>query len=102
MGAVAVASPEIREKAQEFFRSEKLPRGFEWVEYLSPLHLRLFVVDLHKALANALIHEGDSETLVQVIEDWKATAEVDADPELSQRLKMPREKKRYREWKPEG
>jgi hypothetical protein len=99
MGA-AVATPVLRRSAQRFFTSQETPEELEWITCLSPLHFRLFVVDLHTALSSALIHKEDGEALRAVLEDWKATAEVDADSELAERLKTPRSKKKYREWKP--
>lgn len=96
----AVATPVLRKSAQRFFTSDETPQGLEWIEYLSPLHFRLFVVDLHTALSNALIHMEDGEALQRTLEDWQATAEVDANPELAKKLKSPRQKKKYRAWKP--
>lgn len=96
----AVATPVLRRSAQKFFTSDETPEELAWIKCLSPLHLRLFVVDLHTALSNALIHKEDGEALVRVLEDWEATAEVDADPELAKKLKTPPAKKTYREWKP--
>jgi len=54
---------------------------------------------LHDALSGTLIHKGNGERLREVLEDWRATAEVDADPALSKKLKTPRQKKTYREWR---
>lgn len=94
--------PRLRRKATRFFETNDLPEGFEWVERLSRLHYRLFVVDLHRALADALIHKENGERLREVLEDWEATAEVDSDRELVAKLRKPRSEKRYREWKPTG
>lgn len=98
----AIAAPVLRQKVQRFFNSAKIPRELSWAKRLSDLHFRLFVVDLHKALSEALIHDGDGdgELLRQTLEDWYATAEIDSEPTLAKKLKTPRSRKKYREWKP--
>jgi len=58
------------------------------------------VVDLHAALSEALIHRKNGEALRRTLEDWQATAEVDANPDLAKKLKTPRSKKSYRAWEP--
>ena len=98
--AAGVAAPMLRKSVRRFFTSDETPRELEWIEHLSPLHFRLFVVDLHAALSNVLIYKEDGETLQRTLEDWQATAEVDANPELAKKLKTPRHKKKYRAWKP--
>ncbi|MCH7511449.1 MAG: hypothetical protein IIB19_03675 [Chloroflexi bacterium] len=97
----AIAAPVLRQKAQRFFNSAIIPRELSWAKRLSDLHFRLFVVDLHKALSEAFIHDGDGELLRQTLEDWYATAEIDSEPTLAKKLKTPRSRKKYREWKPE-
>jgi len=92
-------SPLARQRATRFFKAERLPKGFEWVEMLTPLNYRLFVIDLYGALAKVAIHEESADSIVQLLDDWKATAEVDTNPELVAHLRTPREKKTYRDWK---
>ena len=97
---VAVALPTLQRSAQKFFTKQELPEEFLWIEQLSPLNFRLFVVDLHNTLSEVLIHKRDGNALRQMVEDWQATAEVDANPELSKKLRTPRSKKTYRAWEP--
>lgn len=92
--------PKLRRRATRFFTTNGLPTGFEWVEKLSSLHYRLFIIELRDALANAVIRKEDGDTLAAVLEDWEATAEVDANPELAHKLKSPRSEKQYRDWTP--
>ena len=92
-------SPLARQRAIRFFKTESLPKGFEWVEMLTPLNYRLFVIDLYEALAKIAIHDESADTLVQMLEDWKATAEVDTNPELVAHLRTPRDEKTYHDWK---
>lgn len=95
-----IASPVLQRSAQKFFTSEELPEEFAWINSLSPLHFRLFVVDLHGALSEALIQKKSGDALQRTLEDWQATAEVDANPDLAKKLKTPRSKKNYRAWEP--
>lgn len=100
MGAAVADNPALRRSARQIFTSQKVPPGLAWINDLSRLHYNLFVVDLHTALSSALIHKDNGDALIQVVEEWQATAEIDADPELAKKLKTPRSKKTYREWKP--
>ncbi len=100
MGSTATATPQLRKSAKKFFTSNETPAELGWIDALSPLHFRLFVVDLHNALSNALIDEGNADELSRTLDEWRATAEIDANPDLSKRLMMPRQKKHYRAWKP--
>ena len=100
MVTAVMNSPAAKNKATRFFKTESLPKGFEWVEALTQLNYRLFVIDLYQMLAKVAIDEEDAESIVQLLAEWKATAEVDTHPELVAHLRMPRDKKTYREWKP--
>jgi hypothetical protein len=102
MVAMPMPAPVLRKRARRFFTSDATPPELEWVANLSPLHFRLFVVELHEALSNSLIRKGNGERLREVIEDWQATAEIDADPDLAKKLRKPRSEKSYREWNPPG
>jgi len=99
MITATVNSPAVKNRATRFFRAEDLPKGFEWVRMLTPLNYRLFIIDLYEALAKVAIHEGSPDSIIQLLDDWKATAEVDTNPELVAHLRTPRDKKTYREWK---
>lgn len=94
----AVAPDRYRESARVFFTSDETPDVLAWVEHLSPRHFRQFVVELHQALSTVLIDPSKIDDLIHLIEDWEATAGIDADPELAKRLKTPREQKHYREY----
>jgi hypothetical protein len=95
----AMSKPRIRQTATRLFEKEDIPKGLEWVAMLSPLNYRLFIIDLYAALAKAAINRESVDALYELLEDWKATAEVDANPDLAARLKTPRDKRTYREWK---
>jgi hypothetical protein len=101
MGTTASATPLLRKSAKKFFTSNETPAALAWIDALSPLHFRLFVVDLHAALSSALIDDGNGGELSRTLEEWQATAEVDANPELAKRLRAPRQTKQYCAWKPE-
>ena len=66
---------------------------------LLPVNYRLFIIDLYQALAKVAIHEASAESVLELLEDWEATAGVDAEPELVAKLQTPRDNKNYREWK---
>ena len=73
------------------FNEPDLPSTFDFHERLSPLHQRLFVVDLWQALSRFSI-EGDEQAandLLEMVEGWEATADVDANPEVAETLARP-------------
>lgn len=78
---VAVAPKRLRNEALRFFREPELPKSLRWVDSLDALHLRLFAVELADALKECLLTCDDS-ALAALIEDWEATAEVIASPEV--------------------
>lgn len=55
-----------------------------WIHHLPENELREF-----KADANTLIQAADYAGLAQLITEWKATAEIYADPELFAELRTP-------------
>jgi hypothetical protein len=93
---VNAAPEDVRRDAEQYFKAPQLPETFAFTNDLSPLHQRLFVRDLWEALARAAIDptEESLAELVDLVEAWEATAELDASPELLARIRAP---KRYRE-----
>ncbi|MCO6009879.1 hypothetical protein NE236_33400 [Actinoallomurus purpureus] len=69
-----------------------LPQVFPWVRHLSAAEAREFVVDLVDAIRDATDLDVHSN-LHRVIVEWRATARILADPELTARLttRLPRE-----------
>ena len=72
------------------------PKGLEWVDRLSHTHQRQFAIELYSALARLNVTEDISE-VIDLLESWEATAEMDVAPEVVEELQAP---KNYREWKP--
>lgn len=73
------ASPTLADEARSFFASDALPQSLSWFELLSPLHQRLFAVELSAALASP---NPELESLQALLEAWQATAEMDGSPDL--------------------
>lgn len=73
------AAESLATDARDFFSEEALPPSFEWVSWLSQLHQRLFAVELNAALA---AREPDPFELADLIDAWKATADMDRSPQL--------------------
>ncbi len=69
----------LTEDARAFFASDELPDRLHWAGWLSPLHLRLFAVELNAALASPT---PDPVGLTSLLDSWQATAEMDASPDL--------------------
>lgn len=95
----ALALPQLTEMARTFFHKDELPAEFAWVDFLTPHHLRLFVVDLNDAIKAST--EDGGASLREVYDSWEATAAVDADAALQKRLLAGRDqKKSYPAWRP--
>jgi hypothetical protein len=58
-----------------------MPSVFPWVRFLSAHEIRAFLVELVDTL-HACADLGNLAALVPVIEAWRATAEINSDPEL--------------------
>jgi hypothetical protein len=71
------------------------PPGLEWVNRLTPVHQRQFAVELYSTLARLNVTEDASE-VIELLEAWEATAEIDIAPEVAEKLS--RSDKQYREW----
>ena len=82
---MAVDVSSLKRRATKLWQQDELPREFAWMEHLSPMHYRLCLIELHAAIAEAHV-TGDWEPVVRLVEDWEATALVDANPELAQQL----------------
>jgi hypothetical protein len=94
---MATTTPErLQEQVVSFFRKERLPASWRWYEGLTPLSQRRCAVDLADALKKSYV-TGRIEELEDLIDDWKATAEVEGSPEMQA---LPRRKKKYVEWPP--
>ena len=52
---------------------------------LSPRHYRLCLVELHSAIGQAHL-TGDWDAVARLIEDWEATAAIDAAPDVAEKL----------------
>jgi hypothetical protein len=65
-----------------------LPVAFPWGRHLSPLEQREFVRDLMNAASDA-VELGVHSTLHRVMVEWRATARILADPELTAELTRP-------------
>lgn len=88
--------PALKRKTTGLWRDGPLPPELAWAEQLSQLHYRMFLVELYEAVGTACIHE-DWVRVAELLEDWEATAEVDANEELSKYLLSKPEEKDYEE-----
>ena len=67
---------------------EALRDAFPWLEFLTATDRRSFIAEFSRAVAAAT--ELDSYgSLLQLVQEWRATAEVRADPQLARRLRRP-------------
>lgn len=66
--------------------ADSLVDAFPWIEFLPAADRRLFVDEFSRILTAAA--ELDNVTpLTQMLREWRATAEVYADPQLARRLR---------------
>jgi hypothetical protein len=70
--------------------AEALAEAFHWLEFLPPRDRKLFVDEFSRVIA-ASAELDNYVALSQLLGEWRATAEVHADPRLARRLKRPLE-----------
>jgi len=89
---VAMTPEQLRDDALALFRASEVPEAFAWVNDLSPLHQRLFFVELADAIKDATL-TGDLVSPTLLIDGWSATAELDIAPEVVAELRRPKQYK---------
>jgi prevent-host-death family protein len=62
-----------------------LPQDLNWLRHFSAKHLAEFFAELLDTLLHAQL-SGDWSSVSEVIESWKATADIEADPALVEML----------------
>jgi len=67
---------------------EAVDDAFAWLTFLPKPDRRLFVEELTRTLVAAAAVENFSP-VAQLLREWKATAEIHADPKLARRLRTP-------------
>lgn len=67
---------------------QALPDVFPWVRFLPPDHVRAFFVELVET-ARACVELDNLEPMAPVVEAWRDTAEIHADPDLHADLTRP-------------
>jgi hypothetical protein len=82
----------MQDEAVRLFQESTVPDGWEWVDDLSPLNARLFAVELADSIKETVL-SGDREALVTLVAEWKATAELDAAPEVKAEIQRPKKRR---------
>ena len=59
----------------------RLPDDFDWLRHFKARHIAQFFSELFAALHRSL-ETDDWADVTEIIKDWKATAEIEASPEL--------------------
>ena len=66
--------------------AEALGDAFPWIEFLPSADRRIFVQEFSRIVV-AAAELDNVRPLTQLLREWRATAEVHADPELARRLR---------------
>ncbi len=66
--------------------ADALGDAFPWIEFLPAVDRRLFLDEFSRVVVAAAALD-DYEALSQLVREWRATAEVHADPKLARRLR---------------
>ena len=61
-------------------------RHLSWTKRLQEANRRTFEEELEQLLVKHRLDEEEFCEIIRFLQDWQATAEVDANPELSSRL----------------
>ncbi len=92
---MAIDTEGIEALVRRVFEEDSLPRALDWVERLRPVHQKLFFAELYSSAQKAAFAR-DWQPVQELLEDWAATAEVDADIELAKHLSRDRDARRLR------
>lgn len=76
-------------------------QGVEWIDQLSHAHQRQFAVELYRAIAELTINY-EPQKIIELLDSWQATAELDAAPEVAAIIHAAPETKEYVDWSPPG
>ena len=68
--------------------ADALADAYPWVEFLPPVDRRAFVEEFSRTVT-AAAELSNAAPLTQLVREWRATAEVYADPKLARRLRRP-------------
>lgn len=82
---VFVAMMQENDRARDLL-VDVVPRAFPWVRFLPSEDVQAFVVELVETLEAAEDLDQTPAPVLQVIEEWRNTAHVHADPELMEYL----------------
>ena len=88
----------VADQTRALYEHDELPDGLLWINDLSPRHQRLFYGEIQFEWSRYCLTNNLSG-LVEFFEDWKATAETDANPELSAALLGEHGEDEYDPWK---
>jgi hypothetical protein len=91
MGLVMGALLDLPGKAKDFFVDQRIAEEFGWVAWLSQENLRTFRLELFEAMQSKLSEDAAAEFL----DGWKATAELDHDPEALEQLERNQRSNRW-------
>ena len=86
-----VTAARLRDDAKALYEQPELPASCSFYDYLSPVNQRQFARDLWPVLAKAWV-EGTPDRLaelVEFIEGWMATADLDSDAEATAAMRKP-------------
>lgn len=88
---VSVAPRRLCEDAKALYQKSEIPASLSFFERLSPLNQRQFSRDLWPVLTRAAMEptEANIADLVEFIDGWSATADLDADDEAAEELRRP-------------
>jgi len=64
-----------------------LPKSFVWLKHFSSEELAEFFAELLDAMYQSQ-HAGDWSSVADVLENWKATANIEADPSVVARIEQ--------------
>ena len=82
---------QLLDQAKGLFQTDELPEALGWVSWLSESHQRLLAGELYAALT-----AGESEgSVAELLDAWKATAELDHAPGVRDQLERNRTRNRW-------
>lgn len=81
----------LQREAEKLYSQDSIPEEFGWIVWLSPGNQRLFAGELYAALQR----KASDDEFSEMVDAWKATAELEHDVQAKSRIEQNRQSSQW-------